>query len=216
MSEIVVATTTMPREDMLRANLFSMIVQACHHMGLTKYIAIYLFRSKGVPYEDFYEALMERLADKNRYFSAMRAVYAAYLRGEGEMSCVDRRFGGITWFPEELFFLQNLAELDDFYSDILPVVESFTGDPLLAEQLVRFQSLFAVVPQAKKRQIRLSYDFYHYFYGDMAEPEQKEIRISVLPPCYPNWPDCARRTVWYGRRRSMTDAFVCSSELEIG
>ena len=214
-SEIVVATAAMPRADMLRANLFSMVVQSCHHMGLTKYIAMYLFREKGVAYEQFYESLTEWLSRENEQFRRMRTVYEAYLRGDGNISCVDGRFGNITWFPEELFFLQTLVRLDAFYRALRPLFLSFIGDPELTDQLIAYQRLFAVTPQAKTKSMAFSYDFHGFFHGGKETLARRDNRLTLRPAVYPDWPQCARFTVWYGRRRAMTDALVSSPGIEV-
>ncbi len=214
-SEIVVSTSTMPKPDMLKANLFAMTVQACHHMGLTKYIAMYLHREKGVSYDCFYNALTAVLEQSDASFRHMRGVYTAYLDGKGDLSCIDGRFGNITWFPEELFFLQNLSRLDDFYRELEPFLRGFIRDPALEADLLRWQKLFAVLPQSGTVRAEFSYDFYRYFYGDAGSPEKRKTVIELTPPYYPNWQRCAMYTVWYGRRRSGTDAFISAERISI-
>lgn len=214
-SEIVVSTSTMSEADMLRANLFAMTVQSCHFMGLTKYIAMFLFREKGVPYEVFYEKLTALLAQKDAVFAALKERYAAYLRGEGEIACADGDFGGITWFPEELFFLRSVSRLDGFYKEIRPLAEAFLPETELLSELIRYQRLFAVTPTAQKKTEEFSYDFYGFFRGETPHPARRRLRVAITPPFYPDWAQCARYTVWYGRRRSGTDAFYTASDMEI-
>ena len=214
-SEIVVATSTMSEADMLRANLFSMTVQSCHFMGLTKYIAMFLFRQKGVPYEVFYEKLTALLAQNDAVFAALKERYAAYLRGEGEIACEDGEFGGITWFPEELFFLRSLKRLDGFYEQIRPLAAAFLPETELLSELLRYQRLFAVTPEARKKTEEFSFDFYGFFHGETPHPARRRLRVVITPPYYPDWAQCARYTVWYGRRRSGTDAFSVASDIEI-
>ena len=214
-SEIVVATSTMTEADMLRANLFAMTVQSCHFMGLTKYIAMFLFREKGVPYETFYEQLSTRLAQTDAVFAALKGRYEAYLRGEGEISCADDAFGGITWFPEELFFLRSLKRLDGFYEEIRPVAAAFLPETELLSELLRYQRLFAVTPAAGKKTEEFSYDFYGFFRGETPHPVRRRLRVTITPPFYLDWAQCARYTVWYGRRRSGTDAFCAASDIDV-
>lgn len=214
-SEIVVATSAMPFDDMLKANMFSMIVQACHHMGLTKYVALYLYLECGIPYETFYVKLTEYLSARDENAAEMKRVYEAYLRGERGISVRDVRFGEISWFPEELFFLKSVAALGVFYSNLSRLTASFLPDRNLAEQLVRYQSLFSVVPQAEEKQEVFDYDFYRFFSIPGTRLHRKKTRIRIVPPFYRDWPECAVETVWYGRRRSKTDAFLSAESITI-
>ena len=214
-SEIVVSTSAMPFNDMLKANMFSMIVQACHHMGLTKYVALYLYQEHGIPYETFYVKLTEYLSSLDENAAEMKSVYEAYLRGERGISVRDPRFGGISWFPEEMFFLKSAAALGDFYRSLLCFTASFLPNKNLAEQLVRYQSLFAVVPQAEEKQAFFDYDFYRFFSVPGTRLHRKKTRIRIVPPFYRDWPECAVETVWYGRRRSKTDAFLSAESITI-
>lgn len=214
-SEIVVSTSTMPEADMIKANLFAMTVQACHHMGLTKYIAMYLYREKGVSYDSFYNALAGVLEQSDSSFRHMRGVYASYLDGKGDLGCIDGRFGNITWFPEELFFLQNLSRLDDFHKELEPLLRRYILDRAFLSELLRWQKLSAVLPQGGAVRAEFSYDFYGYYFGNAGSPEKRNIVIELTPPYYPNWQRCARYTVWYGRRRSGTDAFISAGKISI-
>lgn len=214
-SEIVVATSAMPKADMLRANLFSMTVQACHHMGLTKYIAMFLFRAYHVPYESFYLKLLEHLENGDACFMQMRTVFESYLNGTRGISVDDPVFGEITWFPEELFFLKKVFSSDVFYTGLLPMLQTFLPDAYLAEQLLKYQSLFSVTPQCEKKQAMLDYDFYHYFNGTDRDLCEKPTEIKMQLPYYDSWVDCAVKTVWYGRRRSGTDAFISAIEITV-
>ena len=214
-SEIVVATSAMPKADMLRANLFSMTVQACHHMGLTKYIAIYLFRAYRIPYETFYLRLMEHLETGDDCFMFLRTVFESYLNGTREISVDDPKFGEITWFPEELFFLQKVFVAEAFYASLLPVLQTFLPDAHLAGQLLKYQSLFTVTPRCETKHAQFDYDFYHYFNGPDAELRSKPTEINMKLPYYDTWAECAVKTVWYGRRRAGTDAFASALEIAV-
>ncbi len=214
-SEIVVSTSTMPVEDMLKANLFSMTVQTCHHMGLAKYAAMFLHRTQGVDYAGFYRRLTDFLERTNNDFSIMKNIYAAYLRGGGELSFVDRRFGAITWFPEEAFFLRCVENSESFYSSLKDFVSSFIADENLSEQLIRFQTMFCVKPGAVRRQESFDYDFYSFFFKNKEIPENKKTTVSLTPLYYSDWQECAMKTVWFGRRRGMTNAFISNSQISV-
>lgn len=214
-SEIVVSTSTMPREDMLSANLFALTVQSCHHMGLTKYIAVYLNREQGVRYDDFYRRLTGFLQKENADFNLMKNIYSSYLDGGGELSFVDDSFGAITWFPEEAFFLRCVKNSAKFYADLKHFLKDYIADDGFVNQLVRFQQMFCVTPCASEKSERLDYDFYSFFFKNAKALEKTATTVSLTPLRYADWQECAMRTVWFGRRRGMTDAFISNSQISV-
>ena len=214
-SEIVISTSSMPFDDMLKANLFSMTVQTCHHMGLTKYIAIFLHRVCGVKYDEYYRRLTDFLESKNADFKLMKDIYRSYLEGTGELNFVDRRFGAITWFPEEAFFLRCAADSKDFYADLKEYVDSFLKDTGLSDQLIRFQSMFCVTPDAGIKSESFDRDFYSFFFGGVETLKDKKITVTITPVGYADWQECAMRTVWFGRRRGMTNAFISNNGISV-
>ena len=214
-SEMVVSTSTMPKSDMLKANLFSMTVQTCHHMGLTKYIAMFLNRVYGVEYGDFYRRLADFLQKENADFNLMKNIYSGYLEGGGELSFIDRRFGAITWFPEEVFFLRCVADSNGFYAGIKEFVDSFISDEELAGQLIRFQSMFCVTPGAIAKSETFDRDFYSFFFNGKEKLENKRTTVTITPVKYADWQECAMKTVWFGRRRGMTNAFISNNGISV-
>ena len=214
-SEIVVSTSSMPFDDMLKANLFSMTVQTCHHMGLTKYIAMFLNRICGVDYDDYYRKLSVFLEKNNADFRLMKEIYSDYLKGSGELSFVDRRFGAITWFPEEVFFLRCVADSKSFYVDLKEFVKSFISDTELLSQIIRFQSMFCVTPDAEIKSESFDCDFYSFFFNGRETVENKKITVTITPVEYADWQECAVKTVWFGRRRGMTNAFISNNGISV-
>ncbi|MBQ6263938.1 MAG: B12-binding domain-containing radical SAM protein [Clostridia bacterium] len=214
-SEVVVSTSSMPPDNMLKANLFSMTIQSCHHMGLTKYIAMYLHREHGVEYSLFYRRLTDFLLNKNSDFRIMKNIFSGYLNGEGELSFTDKRFGAITWFPEEAFFLRSVENRKNFYADLKEFVEPFINDENLASQLLRFQSMFCVTPDAATIQESFDFDFYSFFFCGKDYVENKKTTVTITPFKYSDWQECAVRTVWFGRRRGMTNAFISNNGISV-
>lgn len=213
-SDIVVSTSSMNREEMLLANLFSMVVQACHYMGLTKYIAIYLNRIENVSYSEFYNQLLKYLSD-NILFSGMKKIYSDYLNGTGNLDYFNNEFGAITWFPEEGFFLETIKSPDGFYSDILPVLQKYISDYNLCKELIEYQKMSFVLPHSGIKEAEFSYNFYDFFMGRNDKFEHIGEKVYIEYCDYADWEDCARHTVWYGRRRGKTDAFVSNKKITV-
>jgi hypothetical protein len=56
---IVTETSTMPRQDMLEAQVWSSFMQLCHMSGMSSQIARYLRKAHDIGYKQFYEGLYE-------------------------------------------------------------------------------------------------------------------------------------------------------------
>lgn len=134
--QVVVGTKAMPHADWRQAFLYSWIVQVCHVLGLTQWMAIEL-RASGLRYQDFYTALLgvaRALPDTliGRELAHVEALLDGALAG-GSWNLVDPRFGDISWPPEEFAFLCIACDLPRFYGELSPLFGS-DGAALLAQQ----------------------------------------------------------------------------------
>ncbi len=212
-SEIVVATDTMSTAMWVKANLFAMLVQSCHHMGLLKFFAVYLFREKNVDYADFYMALVnefERLPGKcGTIYREMKSIYTSFPQDGRELSYYNPIFGDLTWFPEEGAFLEYAFHLDDFYNELSSFLKGFEIATEIYQDLLLFQKSVIKLPGLNEVKLSLNYNWQEYFADLNAAdvPELTRIPNSVVlsdnrnPD---NWEDFARENVWFGRRAGRT------------
>jgi putative methyltransferase len=136
--ETVVGTKSMPRAELRRAVLYGWLVQAFHSLGLTQRIARQL-RAGGAPYSRFYIALLDwSLSNTSTIVGREVARVAALWDGAvagGSWTAVDRRFGSVSWPPEELLFLNVACESKRFYAEL----SGFLDQPeLIDEQSAAF------------------------------------------------------------------------------
>ncbi len=139
--ETVIATKTMPREDLKRAVLYGWLVQALHSFGLTQYLA--REQAKKTSYQHFYLSALDyalKTGEKTVLGRAVKRVsdlWDAAVRGESWRT-VDSRFGDVSWPPEELLFLDVACNSKRFYDEFAwsAVHEEIVA--LVAEQRARF------------------------------------------------------------------------------
>ncbi len=225
-SDIVVATNTLNTDMWIKANLFALFVQSCHHMGLLKYFAIYLYNMKHIEYDDFYKSLLSRFEDAGsgvcgRVFQSMKAVYVSFLENGTELSYTNILFGHITWFPEEGAFLEFALGLETFFSEVTGFLCGYNIASGIFEDLLHFQKNIVKRPGRNKFEIALQYDWYRYFSENNraadADPERRSNVLHISAPDNPeNWVDYARENVWFGRRAGRTVFLdgVCTIETE--
>ena len=67
LSRLIEKTNTMSVEDWIEANIFAGYEISFHHYGILRSLAIYLYYEKNIPYEKFYNSVVElcRNSDKD-------------------------------------------------------------------------------------------------------------------------------------------------------
>lgn len=208
-SLIVVSTESMTREEYIRANLFSMIVQSCHHMGLLRYAAIFVRRACGVRYDEFYNAFLSMLESDNGrcgvIFSEFKKLYTDFAENGCPLTYHNELFGGITWYPEEGAFLEFLQNAECFYIIAKELVTSFGAGEDVTKDLLQFQKNAVRFAGRHEAEFSVSFNWPDYFAGSENFPE-KEACILILsdPDIRDDWQGYARENVWYGRRAGKT------------
>jgi len=206
---LVVETNTLPVEDWVRANLFVILIQTLHGYGLLRFFAMYLYYEQGLPYEDFYNALLDfceteggpllqavyrKLEEQNRKIADEEVVEPLVLE----------EINALKWFPDEYAFLRFLYQPKDFYAEIEPFLRRFNLEEGLYQNLLRYQKEMMKAHRVSERDIVLDYDFHSYFskiYLNDYHPLEKRGNTTHArdTDCAKDWEDYAQRVVWYGR-----------------
>jgi len=210
-SRVITATNTMPQKDFIESLLFAFYFQSFHDMGLTRAIAVYLFYEKGVSYREFYENLLKYFSELpenelcGREYRFVKEIINGIARGENGVFNLFENWENITWGPEEHIFLTFAIERDYFYDIIKKYIGRYNIDPIILENLIRFQK--GVIKQLNEIcvEIPFEYDFYNYLekiYANEYEPLKKTKNRIIFTEKNPagNWKDYTRYYIWYGRR----------------
>lgn len=185
-SNIVVETSSMPRNDWVRCRTFTAILKNFHAYGILLYAATYLRHSANIPYRDFYEDLYRWITRKGS--DSVFAVYAnlqTWLEGIVYEKKVDvapqDRYGGYRIPCDEATFLKLKERLDEVYRELEQFLEGYCSDPCWIE-LMRFQKTvmdLIYLPEAAEE--TFSYDFVSYFNGIVAgEPAELSKRPITI------------------------------------
>ncbi len=209
-SHLVTKTYSMTNEDWIEMNKFSYLVQSFHHLGLLRFVAIYLYNSLAVSYKDFYSELMSFFCKNSETVAgqAMKLVDGklhGVIKKNISITQSDRRFGSVEWPLEELVFLMTVYERDRFYEEIKPFIYRFIEDKSFADELIEYQRFMIMYPEITCEKKTFNYDFSAYFEAVLgennAELEQKATKIILDQKGFPlSWEDYARFIVWYGRK----------------
>ncbi len=210
-SYLVRSTATMPREDWVEANLFSVCVQCFHALGLLRFFAMLLHTEGVCGYYDFYTALLAfirggsgRLHD---LWAGFQAKYETSL--SGDWNSHDPRFGNVTWFFEEGAFLEVVTDYDRYLDELEPFLRRFGLENALFSELRRYQRFVLRKPGDKEETQTFAYDFPAYFDAvvrcDPVPLNKTPVTLTRQPAVSYNDPALyAKETVWFGRRRGAT------------
>lgn len=209
---VIIETSSMPKEDWVKANMFSIVLQAFHHLGLLRCFAVYLRKEKNISYFDFYDSLLSYI-----YSVPETGTYAVIKDMTDRMADTDSGdwtyqkdiFSPIGWYFEEGAFLDMAYRGEEFWEDIMPFIRSFRIEEDIFNELLSYQKAIIRRPGVNEAVIKTRYDFYSYFeriYEDRYEPLEKtdtELQIT-MEKNITNWAQYAIEIIWYGKRRSAT------------
>ena len=211
-ADMVVETNTMTYGDMLDALMFVMLVQCFHHIGMLRCFAVYVRRELGIPYYDFYTALM-RFAEteKGAFLHEMLGRFRAWGADltKGEWAYVNQTFGDVGWYFDEGLFMELASHFDRFTAEILPFLRGFDIEPAVLDELIRYQFFIVRRVGQRRETARFSYDFYSYFRTldpVCYEPLQKRDTLVdvVVPEPVDNWFDYGKRVMLFAKKKGAT------------
>lgn len=210
--DIVVGTADMDTVDWVRANLFSTVLQAFHHLGLLRCFAIYLKHEQGIDYYEFYNLLLSFILQaQGTFLQKLFLGFEERLRDTvtGDWTYVDEKFGKSGWYFEEAAFLESVYSWDIFWDEILPFLNRFSIGDDIFEELLKYQKFIIRLPQVNLKCSDFSFDFFNYFNqiycGSYSSLEEKKCRIKIDTDITVSfWEEYAMRIVLFGKRRGET------------
>ena len=208
-STSVVCTNKMNVDDWVRANLFSVLVQSCHSMGLLRFFALYCFSELGVAYEDFYKAL-QQFADTRREtffgrtYADFEARFYGIVGGSGSWSCVVPEVGNVSWPYEEAFYIRLLLKKEAFFEEISDFLCRFSVAPDVFADILSYQKAVIKSPGRTEAELFLAYDLAPYFsgllLGKKTALKKRSCRIVAEDESIPASLEAfARECIWFGR-----------------
>ncbi len=206
---IVVETNTMPREMWVRSTTFYYLAKALHGNGLLRTFAIYLFAEKQVPYERFYDGIID-------YFEANPELFVSKIyfgirqhAEEQSLGVVGKKLmfapcGDIVWDDHEFAVLHYLENLPLFYEQMLPYLRRYGIAPEVFRDLLAYQENIMRRPLDEEKTVELSHDVHAFmsdaYVNDLHPLAERKHRL-ILRDSEPmqSWPAFGKYVIWYGR-----------------
>lgn len=206
---IITATDSMPREMWVRSSVFYYFAKAFHGNGLLRAFAIYLHYHMDIPYEKFYDGIIDYCETNpdlklSEYFRTIKENNDEQSRGTGRRKLCFEPTGDVVWDDHEYLVLHLLNDLDCFFKEISPYIRSYGIPDDIFADLLTYQRSILRVPNDTERSVELNYDI-HGFLSDVyvnnihkLEPK-KHTLIMRDSDIMSDWRQFGKFVIWYGR-----------------
>lgn len=221
-NRVIIATSSMPPEDWVKANLFVAVLGCMHNLGFLRFMAMYSVCSGISSYNSFYSAVLDFVLNDsngicNKVFSELKKKLDDVINGKDICECPLELFGNVNWPAEEWCFLQIQEENESVYEDLEPLMRSLTGFPVFFDELYSYQKNMVKFRCKEHYFGTFDYDFPSFFNSFVSTqqatliPRKTTIEITDRNP-KKNPVEYARETVWYGRKGGTN---IYTSELHV-
>lgn len=200
--EIVIGTSTMPKDKWVDSFVIGYYTLALHDDRLAFFILIYLKKNFDIRITDLIcfvkdICVYNKLQTLEKSFAKLINC-AEDVQNKGKSHLIEpSSYGGIPFDPPEGIFLELLYNRDTFYSELLYAVELFLEnrkiiyDKAVLQDLFVFQKAVMAHPDGPiTKTLNLKYDWIDYllFTFNLKEkeliPMQKELKIIDRYPCH--------------------------------
>ena len=112
--------------------------------------------------------------------------------------------GEIVWDDHEYVVLNSIAQLDKFYEEITPYLETYDIPEDIFEDLINYQKNIIRTPFSEENTVSLKYDIHNYLkdvYVNNIHTLQKKEHTLVMRDSnlVADWKDFGKFVIWYGR-----------------
>lgn len=210
--DVITETATMTKEKWVKAYMFSVVLQTFHHLGLTRFFAIYLNKERGISFYTFYSRLFNFIyKESDSYINELFSdLYSRKIDTDtADWTYQKDIFGTTGWYFEEGAFLEMVYHNDAYWAGIKPFLESFGIDEDIFDSLYNYQKSLIRELGTDEVSIDSEYSFYPYFKAieEGEHTELKKVKNTLKIKTHKvvdNWADYAKEFVWFGKRYSAT------------
>ncbi len=187
LEQVVISSNSFTVDDWVRMNVYASFVRALHCAGLTRWIAIYLRRTHGVPYHAFYECLIETFFAKTYQSGDLHAevekMFCACLHREailenGELDVLPNFPYYVTVVVS--IFVKLCVRCDDFFQQLGRFLCRSFDQAINLRSVVNYQKNLVILPSYDARRgkgFAVDHDWIGYF-----EAARKNDTAPLLEP----------------------------------
>ncbi len=222
-TKYVIGTSSMSSEEWIAANIFACFEKSLHHYGILRSLAIYLYNEKKVPYEKFYNSVIDwcRESDNeviNNAYGFLYNFYKTVCMEQPMKLYYNEVYGKITWAPEHVPHMDSIFRLEEYYEAMKPLFLSYGVDEAILDEIIEYQKCTLKRPMHNNYSKDFSYDWHEYFTkalsGEYAPLEKCNIRVNVRNEKNPeSWTDYALEAAWFGKNGGTFNPGISTEKL---
>ena len=159
------------RDDWVEMQIWSYFLQACHTLGLFRFLSMFGYHARNIRYEDFYEAVFS-IPVVQEILDEVRVVLREYVFGDRQDKFIN--YGNSPISNDNFIYMKMVENLEEIYGILETKIEfgEFTDDIFKFQKGVSYNYLH-------KTDFVLQYDFKEWFNKTLKlEPFKK---INSLP-----------------------------------
>lgn len=215
--QLVVATNTMPREDWVRARVFSWMTSLLYFDKTLQIPFILLHGIRAYTYRELVESFLLELPDRYPIITEINSFFvqeAESIQNGGPEYCYSREWLNIFWPADEYVLIKLVVEdiLDGFYAEaerrILQMLEHSRIDvpPFLHESIELNRDLLKRPFQTQDLILDMKWMIHEYYKsvltGQVAELRNGPVRYRIdrTTQVWSSWDDWFREVIWYGNK----------------
>lgn len=217
--QLVVATSTLPREDWVRVRAFGWWSAFLHFDKLMQIPFILIHELAGISYRDLIESFSKGPHDR---YPLLKEVWQFFLsearriQNGGEEYTRSEQWLSIYWVTDEYVFIKLSFEnrLARFYEEAEALLEELLQRKsatlpagLLHEAVLLNKSLIKQPFQTENVDVELSYNIWEFYKGAReGEPvplreQPSTCHVDRTSERWTSWDDWCRQVVWYGNKK---------------
>ena len=211
-TEYIIETNSLSKEDWIACNVFACFEESYHHHGILKYISIYLFKEFDIPYEDFYNKIIDFAQSKkgtivSSVYYKLYSYFKAITIKKPINLYANEIYGNITWIPKKMPHLDTIYRIDNFYKEIKPLLLDYGIESQKLEELIKYEKTALKYPGKNNFSVDFNYNWHNYFTSILADSYipliEERNRVSVHNEFIAdNWKDYAVQSTWFGKNGS--------------
>ena len=216
--QLVVGTHTMPKEDWVKARVFSWMVSLLYFDKIMQIPFIILHNIYHITYRELIEIFIEDEID-SPVLSEIKKKFvdkALDIQNGGLEYCESRQWLNI-WWPADEFVLIKLCtedKLQTFYKEAERVMKIFVqknfinnSDNVLHEAIYLNQNLLKFPFQYENKTISLSYNIWEVYQAALRgiyiplEDNSYHYNINIKDEKWLSWEQWCKEVIWYGNKK---------------
>ncbi|MFA5778966.1 MAG: radical SAM protein [Elusimicrobiota bacterium] len=217
--KLVVGTNTMPKNDWIKARVWSWMVSLLHFDKLLQIPFITLHNTYSIDFREMiniftYEKTTPILSEIYSFFIDK----AKIIRSGGAEFCESKKWLNIWWTPDELVLINICTgnKLSDFYKQSEQILSEFLNQKkirnykdILHDSIILNQNLIKLPFQNKNLDLKFSYNIWEGYRAGLGGKKfslttgNYNYEIDRTSIKWSSWEDWCREVIWYGNKRGL-------------